>query len=92
LHLDNNNIGSKGAIALGVMLLNKYKLSKLHINNNPIGDEGFHKIAVGIQKIETLRIITIANTGISHVSMDSLSKSGVKEPKCSVKGSDPTRL
>jgi Ran GTPase-activating protein (RanGAP) involved in mRNA processing and transport len=61
------------------MLLNKYKLSKLHINNNPIGDEGFHKIAVGIQKIETLRIITIANTGISHVSMDSLSKALVNK-------------
>lgn len=56
------------------MIANKYKLSKLNLNNNPITDEGFAKIAKGMQDIETLRIITLANTLISNLSMNSLSK------------------
>jgi len=44
------------------MLSNKFKISKLNINNNPIGDEGFIKIAEGLSDIETLRIITLGNT------------------------------
>jgi Ran GTPase-activating protein (RanGAP) involved in mRNA processing and transport len=74
LHLDNNNIGRNGAFALGAMIANKYKLSKLNLNNNPITDEGFAKIAKGMQDIETLRIITLANTLISNLSMNALSK------------------
>ncbi len=56
------------------MITNKYKLSKLNLNNNPITDEGFAKIAKGMQDIETLRIITLANTLISNLSMNALSK------------------
>jgi Ran GTPase-activating protein (RanGAP) involved in mRNA processing and transport len=56
------------------MIANKYKLSKLNLNNNPITDEGFAKIAKGMQDIETLRIITLANTLISNLSMNALSK------------------
>lgn len=56
------------------MIANKYKLSKLNLNNNPITDEGFAKIAKGMQDIETLRIITLANTFISNLSMNALSK------------------
>jgi len=30
------------------MISNKYKLSKLNLNKNPIGDDGFGRIAKGI--------------------------------------------
>jgi len=51
------------------MLSNKYKLSKLNLNNNPIGDDGLIKICDGLAKIETLRIITVANCGITKSSI-----------------------
>lgn len=59
---------------MGEMLSNKYKLSKLNLNNNPIGDEGFIKIAMGLKEIETLRIITLANTQITKDAIPDLSQ------------------
>ena len=55
------------------MLSNKYKLSKLNLNNNPIGDEGFVQICNDISKIQTLRIITVADCGITKSSIPALS-------------------
>ena len=75
LHLENNNISRQGAYTLGEMISNKYKLSKLNLNKNPIGDEGFGRIAKGIHDIETLRIITLASTHITQVSMPVLASS-----------------
>ena len=46
--MENNNISREGAYTLGEMISNKYKLSKLNLNLNPIGDEGFSRIARGI--------------------------------------------
>lgn len=51
------------------MLSNKYKLSKLNLNNNPIGDDGLIKICDGIAKIETLRIIMVSGCGLSKNSI-----------------------
>lgn len=75
LHLENNEISREGATALGVMLQNKFKLSKLNLNNNPIGDEGFIQIANGLAEIDTLRIITLANTLITKETIPALSQS-----------------
>ena len=75
IHLESNEISREGACSLGEMLSNKFKLSKLNLNNNPIGDEGFSKIAEGLAEIETLRIITLANTDITKASIPSLSQS-----------------
>jgi Ran GTPase-activating protein (RanGAP) involved in mRNA processing and transport len=57
------------------MLSNKFKLSKLNLNNNPIGDEGFVKIAEGLNDIETLRIITMANTQVTKSGIPALAAS-----------------
>ena len=54
------------------MLSNKYKLSKLNLNSNPIGDEGLIKICEGVAKIETLRILTVAGCGITQNSIPQL--------------------
>ena len=54
------------------MLSNKFKLSKLNLNNNPIMDEGFVKIAEGLNDVETLRIITLANTGVTKSGIPAL--------------------
>jgi Ran GTPase-activating protein (RanGAP) involved in mRNA processing and transport len=56
------------------MLSNKYKLSKLNLNNNPINDEGLIKICDGITKIETLRIMMVAGCGLSKNSILHLSQ------------------
>lgn len=72
LHLESNEISCEGASALGEMLSNKFKLSKLNLNNNPIGDEGFIKVAQGLNDIETLRIITLANTQVTKVCIPAL--------------------
>jgi len=74
LHLESNGISRTGAYTLGEMISNKYKLSKLNLNNNPIGDDGFSRVAKGMAEIETLRIITLAQTGITFESMPILSK------------------
>lgn len=73
LHLENNWISKEGACALGVMLSNKYKLSKLNLNSNPIGDEGLSKLIAGLKEIETLRIITLGSTGLTKDSIPDLS-------------------
>ena len=57
------------------MLSNKFKLSKLNLNNNPIGDEGFIKVAEGLNDIETLRIITLANTQVTKACIPALAQS-----------------
>lgn len=57
------------------MLSNKFKLSKLNLNNNSIGDEGFVKIAEGLSEVETLRIITLANTGVTKLGIPALARS-----------------
>ena len=57
------------------MLSNKFKLSKLNLNNNPLSDDGFIKIAQGLTEIDTLRIITVANTKITKSSIPTLSDS-----------------
>ena len=46
--IENNNIGDRGAIALSKALEDNDTLSKLNLNLNPIGDEGFSRIARGI--------------------------------------------
>jgi Ran GTPase-activating protein (RanGAP) involved in mRNA processing and transport len=74
LHLENNNISRAGAYTLGEMISNKYKLSKLNLNQNPIGDEGFQRIAKGMTDIETLRIITVSGCLLTLDSMPVLSK------------------
>ena len=45
------------------------KLSKLNLNNNPIGDVGLQVISEGMQFNETLRVITIADAGITKISI-----------------------
>ena len=56
------------------MLRNKVKMSKLNLNNNQIGDEGLQAISEGLQNNETLRVITIADGGISKLSITAFSK------------------
>lgn len=41
------------------------KLSKINLNHNPIGDTGLQAISEGIASNETLRVITIADAGIT---------------------------
>lgn len=65
LYLESNGITSEGAVALSRTLRNKVKLSKLNLNHNPIGDVGLKAIAEGITMNETLRVITIADMGIT---------------------------
>ena len=74
MYLEDNGIGRDGAVALGQMLCNKFKLSKLYISNNPIGDDGFHSIAAGLTDIETLRNLKLADTNISQASIPHLAK------------------
>ena len=57
------------------MLSNKFKLSKLNLNQNQIGDEGFVKIAEGLNDVETLRIITLANTNVTKAGIPALAQS-----------------
>ena len=70
--MENNDIKKEGAYALGEMLSNKFKLSKLNLNNNPVGDEGFIKIANGLSEIDTLRIITASNANITRDAIPAL--------------------
>lgn len=60
---------------LGNILGNKYKLSKINLNNNLIGDEGLKHVAQGLMENDTLRVITLQSIGISHVSIPPLSSS-----------------
>lgn len=59
LYLENNNITSVGAREIGQILANKYKLSKINLNNNPLRDEGVSSIANGLLDNDTLRVITL---------------------------------
>jgi hypothetical protein len=73
-----NNIFKKNNPKNSILILRDGKIGgdvKLNLNLNPIGDEGFSRIARGIQDIETLRIITLAQTNITHLSMPILSQS-----------------
>ena len=45
---------------------NKYKLSKINLNNNPLKDAGLRSIAQGLIDNDTLRVITLQNVGISQ--------------------------
>ena len=45
LYLENNEITQVGAKEIGQILANKYKLSKINLNNNPLKDEGLMAIA-----------------------------------------------
>lgn len=56
------------------MLSNKYKLSKINLNNNPLKDNGLESIAHGLLDNDTLRVITLQNLGISENSIPQLSK------------------
>ena len=44
---------------VGKILQNKYKLSKINLNNNPLKDEGLKCIADGLLDNDTLRVITL---------------------------------
>lgn len=57
------------------MLRNKLKLSKINLNHNPIGDSGMQSISEGIMNNETLRVITIADAGITKLSIPIFAKS-----------------
>jgi hypothetical protein len=65
MYLESNSISAKGAALIGGILANKYKLSKLNLNNNPIKDEGLLKISEGLEENETLRVITLQNIGMT---------------------------
>jgi Ran GTPase-activating protein (RanGAP) involved in mRNA processing and transport len=75
LYLENNLITEIGAKAIAKMLRNKVKLSKLNLNNNPIRDEGAQSIAEGIMYNETLRVITLADIGLTKISIPHIAKS-----------------
>ena len=49
-----------------MVLSNKYKLSKINLNNNPLRDEGLRDIAEGLMDNDTLRVITLQNISISE--------------------------
>jgi Ran GTPase-activating protein (RanGAP) involved in mRNA processing and transport len=51
------------------------KLSKLNLSLNHIGDEGLKLIAEGIRLNETLRVITIADAGITKASIPQFARS-----------------
>ena len=51
------------------------KLSKLNLNQNQIGDDGLKLIAEGIRLNETLRVITIADAGITKLSIPVFARS-----------------
>ena len=59
LYLENNQITPVGAKAIGEILSNKYKLSKINLNNNPLRDAGLTAIAEGLMDNDTLRVITL---------------------------------
>ena len=67
-------ITEKGAKAIAKMLRNKVKLSKLNLNNNPIKDDGAQAIAEGIMHNETLRVITLADIGLTKISIPFIAK------------------
>ena len=69
MYLENNGITSEGAKFIAKSLKNKVKLSKLNLNNNSLGDEGLKFISEGIQYNETLRVITLADAGLTKVSI-----------------------
>jgi hypothetical protein len=69
LYLESNNITSIGAKEIGQVLSNKYKLSKINLNNNPLKDKGLESIAQGLLDNDTLRVITLQNLGISENSI-----------------------
>lgn len=79
LYLENNGITAEGAKAIAKCLKNKVKLSKLNLNNNNIGDLGLQMIAEGIMYNETLRVITIADAGLSKASMGPFARSLVNK-------------
>ena len=45
LYLENNYITHVGAKEIGRVLANKYKLSKINLNNNPLKDDGLIAVA-----------------------------------------------
>jgi hypothetical protein len=55
-----------GAKEIGAILSNKYKLSKINLNNNPLKDEGLIAIANGLLENDTLRVITLQNVQITE--------------------------
>jgi len=59
LYLESNQITQVGAKEIGAILSNKYKLSKINLNNNPLKDEGLIAIANGLLENDTLRVITL---------------------------------
>ena len=59
LYLENNQNTAAGAKEIGKILQNKYKLSKINLNNNPLKDEGLKCIAEGLLDNDTLRVITL---------------------------------
>jgi NLR family CARD domain-containing protein 3 len=75
LYLENNGITAEGAKAIAKTLKNKVKLSKLNLNYNSIGDEGLKFISEGIQYNETLRVITLADAGLTKLHIPQFSKS-----------------
>lgn len=44
---------------MGEILANKYKLSKINLNHNPLKDDGLKLIANGLMDNDTLRVITL---------------------------------
>ena len=44
-NLENNDITHVGAKEIGRVLANKYKLSKINLNNNPLKDDGLIAVA-----------------------------------------------
>ena len=53
LFLSGNNIRKKGAIALASAILHGCSLSRLHLSNNDLGEEGINVLVQSIREVET---------------------------------------
>lgn len=53
LFLSGNNVQQKGAMALASAILHGCSLSRLHLSNNNLGEEGINVIVQSIKEVET---------------------------------------
>lgn len=72
LYLAKNQIGNKGAEALGDMLSSDNKLEQLHLDNNEIGDEGATKLAYGLLHNSSLWEIDLNGNKIGNKGANEL--------------------
>lgn len=54
-----NEIGDKGATAIGNMLMSNSTLTTIYVEGNQIGDKGATAIAEGLKKNSTLQDLVI---------------------------------